>query len=295
MGEIKINYKNIPRTLSNNISEYNELDYAVITAFSIHANFNHKHVVAVADTEKYLVYIPGEQIDHKLSAGDKLIPQSVMHLAISNKQRFSRKNDASLFGFPYVGVANPILSATGSVLGGLIICENIQHHEELSLTSKQLTQITLQIIDTVTSLEKLNNTLLLSGKQLSIESMNSLTNVKSIDNILNLIKGISTETNILGLNAAIEAARAGDAGRGFAVVSTEVRKLATESLKSVNIITATLNNIRSSTDKVNTEVNKIGNDVALQANVVNQISAIAQELKTIGLFLNKQAEKIVGD
>ena len=291
----KINYKDIPLILPANISDYTELDYTTKTAFAIHAIFNHKQVVAVADMEKYLVYIPGEQIDHKLKAGDKLIPDSVMHLAIKNKKRVSIKKDASLFGFPYIGIAYPIFSNNGSVLGGLIICENIQHHEDLALTSKNLTQITGQIVDTVKSLENVNTTLLTSGKELSNQSTSALGKVKSIDEILHFIKGISNQTNILGLNASIEAARAGEIGRGFAVVSGEIRKLASESLNSVNIITDTLNNIRSSTEKVNSVVNTIGNDVAYQADVINQISVVLQQLKSIALFLSEQSEKITSD
>ncbi|RBM30127.1 methyl-accepting chemotaxis protein [Vibrio tarriae] len=130
------------------------------------------------------------------------------------------------------------------------------------------------VVTTVKNIDLLSSTL--QKSQHSIDSLNAF--VEKIGGAVSIIQGIAEQTNLLALNAAIEAARAGEQGRGFAVVADEVRSLATRTHQSTEEITRVVANIQSQMSQVVDDIDLCNNQGQETLSASRQLDESLQQI-----------------
>ncbi len=141
---------------------------------------------------------------------------------------------------------------------------------------------------TVETMHEIEKTSLETSKQISILSDKS----ERIGDIISVITNIASQTNLLALNAAIEAARAGEQGRGFAVVADEVRKLAEQSSSAASEISSIIQDIRNDIDASSHSFQRVTAYVTEGVNVTNNAGSMLEKIVETFKLTAKQTQEI---
>jgi len=169
------------------------------------------------------------------------------------------------------------------------IADSANTAAESSIAASQASERGNQVVQQViTQMELING----SVEQIGTTINGLHSNTKKISDIVSLITAIADQTNLLALNAAIEAARAGEHGKGFAVVADEVRSLAEQSSQSATEIYNLISTIQADSNASITVMEKGKEDVKAGMEFTNEVGEIFKEILTSSEEVASQIREI---
>ncbi len=277
-------------------SENTKSRHRIISSFEeilerLPALFEDEISFTLTDNERFVKFAPSKNMPAYSEIG-KVIPkgEALREVMENGKIKAFTIDDYNNMSIRVVAI--PLKDECGNVVGAISYGKNLENSIKVSKMSVDLLNATTSILkvaneinEDIQNIRKINNEVVEEVKITSNQCNNT-------DGIINFIEGIAKQTNLLGLNAAIEASRAGDLGRGFGVVASEIRKLSGSSTQSITEINTILKSIKDSVTIVEKSIGISMTSSEKQEQALRKIVYSVKELNKSAEILAEMASKL---
>lgn len=274
-----------------NLQEIRSLDDLIFFAAIISKIMDDDIAVSITDRKKIIKYYPGRKLNLPLYDNMILPEGSVAKMSMQSGRDQNDVIPASVYGMAFRSICTPIFNEN-EVIGAISISKSLETQHELISAAENLSSSLQEITASIGIVA--NNAQLLSEtiNEIIESTHNADSAMKETDKVLEFIKEIANRTNLLGLNAAIESARAGETGKGFGIVSQEIRKLSTNSNEAAKQIQNIMGKAIQAVSHITTQVGSTHMATQEQAASTEEINAAIEELSSVAEMLVHLGRKL---
>ncbi|WP_058830011.1 methyl-accepting chemotaxis protein [Paenibacillus polymyxa] len=252
-------------------------------------------LISVMDREKFLFFQSGKSLIYDFKAGDPLpdVHKNFKMLVGGEKTRV--RYDAEVFGFAADSYFHPIKNEQNEIEAVMCITYSTDNQDQLKKLMSQAEDVTSKLVEGIQHVAAHSEELSATAEDILSNTKKAVEDSGNVTEVAGYIKEISEQTNLLGLNAAIEAARVGEAGAGFGVVAAEIRKMSTGTKEATGRIEQSLQAVRQSVYNMEQEITQITVSSQEQAKLVSEFMNIIDQLNETNQGLRGLIEKITND
>ncbi|MEW4430955.1 methyl-accepting chemotaxis protein [Paenibacillus illinoisensis] len=243
--------------------------------------------ISINDHEKVLYFAEANGLEIGVKVGDELHEDYKDFKMLTNRDsRTVARMPGDLQGRPFDAILIPI-QENDQVVGILGVNYALDNHITLEKLISENEATINALLGGIQQIAAHSEELSATSEEILRNSKQAAENSVSVTKVTNVIREVSEQTNLLGLNAMIEAARVGDLGSGFGVVASEVRKLSDHTKQAASDIETSLGSVQDSMKHMELEIGQITTATVDQAQLVSEFMQSIEQLSETSANLKK--------
>lgn len=248
--------------------------------------------LAATDREKFIFQKNNSNLPMNATVGDKIPEGAAISEALKTGKIIKKDVPKEIYGVPFTSYVIPVKGERDEVLGSIVLAKSIVKKSEVQSQIQSVSSALEQISTSINNLSKGIQEVVDMNNNILKKTLEADNGAKNTDNVLSFIKQIANKTNMLGLNAAIEASRAGELGKGFGVVASEIRKLSGSTNESIKEVSSVLETVKLSISEINAMIIKSSEVFTTEAATIQEVAASIEEVNSATNCLEELSKKI---
>lgn len=257
----------------------NKVEAFILSIPIIKAVMREELMITVFDHEKYIYYAPTKELNFNYKIGGPLPDMYLDYALVDKSGPVVLKVPAEEFGIPFDSINIPVKDDMGEMIGAINVAVSTKKTDELNEIVETVEAIANNLLSKVQNIAHHSQNLSVTTGQMAEKTASTVQYSEEIKHVAGTINMISEQTNLLGLNAAIEAARVGQEGAGFGVVANEIRKLSKSSKEATKSIEQTLKNISHSLQSMQESYEGIANSTQEETKLIGEFLSDLEKLQ----------------
>lgn len=241
-------------------------------------------MMSITDGNEFLAYWPGDKMVADIHVGDILSHDDPMWTSFTTGKKLEQVCPADVYGFAFKAITIAIKDGS-QIVGTMGIAISLETETFTNEASELLLGYVDKVQDEINKSRDYGESIQKNNVAINQATESILQNASDVKDFANAIQQISNKTNMLSLNASIEAARSGEAGKGFAVVANEMNRLANDikesSGKILDIIDQFISDINSMKENLELQEESHNGQLEITESLYKDIDSIETTVKQV--------------